>query len=89
MAPNPPPPTGFHTRAMTPVRNPVYVYNDDASWKAATPQPRNVLDGPPPTPRGVDSRLTAEGTVPPVAGLPAYVPYAAQTPYNVWALYPA
>lgn len=74
------------SRAFTPIRDPVYVHNDDDSFKTA--QPHNVLEATPRAPRGVDERLTAIGSTPPVAGLPHYVPYAGQTPYNVWALYP-
>lgn len=90
--PQPPPqpaPTGFHSRAMTPVRNPVYLYNDNADFKTAHPAGTNVLERPAPTPPGVDSRLTSQGSLPPVHGLPGYVPYAAQTPYNIWDLFPA
>jgi hypothetical protein len=82
-----PPPTSFHTRAMTEVRNPTYIYDQSADFKR-TPTPRHALEMPPAHPGGVDPRLTSQGSLPPVAGLPAYVPYAGQTPYNVWALYP-
>jgi len=92
--PQPPPVapsvTGFHGRAMTPVQNPVYLYNDDASFKTAHPAGSNVLERPPAVPRGVDPRTTVQGDRPPVAGgIPPYVPYAGQTPYNVWSLMPA
>ena len=82
-------PTSFHTRAMPPISNPVYPYNMDASFKSAHPAGTNVLERPAPAPRGVDPRLTSQGSVPPVAGLPQYVPAAYQTPYNVWSLFPA
>lgn len=82
-----PAPTGFHNRAMTPVQNPVYVYNDDDSFKTAHPAGTNVLERPANT-HGVDPRLTSQGSLPPVAGLTPIVPYAGQTPYNVWGLYP-
>jgi hypothetical protein len=75
------------TRAFTPIQNPTYLYNMDASFKA-TPQPQNVLERPAPVPRGVDQRLTAKGDMP-RGNLPTFVPAAYQTPYNVWALYPA
>lgn len=87
----PPPvaaPTGFHSRAMTPVRNPTYVYNDDSSFKT-TPPARNVLEIPPGVPKGTDPRLTVQGSLPPVAGLTPIVPFAGQTPWNVWGLLPA
>ena len=84
-----PAPTGFHTRAFTPVRNPTYVYADDASFKQSMPQARNVLELPPGVPKGTDPRLTVQGTIPPVAGLTPIVPFAGQTPYNVWGLAPA
>jgi hypothetical protein len=82
-------PDSFHTRAFTPVQNPTYLYNDDASFKSAHPAGTNVLERPAPNPRGVDPRLTSEGSIPPVAGLTPIVPFAGQTPYNVWGLYPA
>lgn len=82
-----PPPPGFATRGFTPVQNPTYLYNKDASFKA-TPPATNVLEAPP-VPRGGDPRLTSQGSTPPVHGLAPYVPMAYQTPYNVWALYPA
>lgn len=82
-------PTGFHTRAMTPVQNPVYAYDMTADFKSAHPAGSNVLERPAPAAKGVDPRLTSQGSVPPVAGLPQYVPAAYQTPYNVWSLYPA
>lgn len=70
-----------------PVQNPVYVNNDSADFKRV-PQPQHVLARPPTG--ETDPRLTAYGDVPRVeGGLPAYVPMAGQTPYNVWALYPA
>jgi hypothetical protein len=84
--PGQPPPPGFANRAMTPIQNPVYAYDQTADFKR--PQPQNVLERPAPAPKGVDPRLTSQGSVPPVAGLPQYVPAAYQTPYNVWALYP-
>ena len=87
--PNPAPaanPTSFHNRAMTPIQNPTYAYDQTADFKR-TPQPTHVLERP--QRDGVDPRLTSQGSLPPVVGLPPYVPYAAQTPYNVWALYPA
>ena len=70
------------TRAFTLIQNPVYVYNDDDSFKPKMSP--NVLEAPPRPPHGTDPRLTAHGTVPPVAGLPPYVPAAYQTPMNVW-----
>ena len=82
------PPTSFHNRAMTPIQNPVYNYNMDASFKTAHPAGTNVLERPVVT-KGVDPRLTSQGSLPPVAGLPQFVPAAYQTPHNVWALYPA
>ena len=88
--PQPPPqpaPTGFHSRAMTPVRNPIYITSDDASFKQSMPQARHVLD--PGVPPGTDPRLTVQGSVPPVAGLTPIVPFAGQTPWNVWGLSPA
>lgn len=90
MSPNPPPPapTSFATRAFTPVANPVYVHNDDASFKV-TPTPQHALERQQIAAKGVDPRLTAQGSVPPVAGLTPIVPTAYQTPLNVWGLYPA
>jgi hypothetical protein len=88
--PQPPPhpaPTGFHSRAMQEVRNPVYVTNDAADFKQ-TPPARNVLELPPDVPRGTDPRTTVMGTKPPVDWTPI-VPYAGQTPWNVWGLGPA
>jgi hypothetical protein len=82
-----PAPTGFHSRAMTPVQNPTYVYNDSAEFKQ-TPPARNVLELPPGVPRGTDPRTTVQGTKPAVGWTPI-VPYAGQTPYNVWGLGPA
>jgi hypothetical protein len=87
MAQSSAPPAGIPARAFTPVQNPVYVYNDDASWKPP-PMPHNVLEEPPREPKDVDPRLTSQGTRPPVAGLPQFVPAAYQTPHNVWE-YPA
>lgn len=88
MAQHPPPPSeGFGTRAFPPVRNPVYAYDMSATFKQL-PQPKNVLERPP-LPPGVESRRTSYGDLPPVAGLTPIVPMAAQTPYNVWGLYPA
>jgi hypothetical protein len=71
---------------MQPIRNPTYVYNDDASFKA-TPQPTNILERPPAR-NQPDARLTAQGSLPPVTGLTPIVPFATQNAYNVWALYP-
>ena len=85
--PRSPRPAGVPTRAFTPIQNPVYVHNDDASWKPS-PTPHNVLEQPPREPKDQDPRLTSQGTVPPVAGLPQYVPAAYQTIHNVWE-YPA
>jgi len=82
-----PPPPAFATRAFTPVRNPVYAQLADDSFKS--PQPRHVLDQPQTKTDEADRRLTAYGSRPPVAGLTPIVPMAGQTPYNVWALYPA
>jgi hypothetical protein len=79
-------PAGIPARAMPPVANPYYINNDNADFKQ-TPTPGHVLARPAPT--GVDPRLTVAGDVPRTQGLPSYVPYAGQTPYNVWALYPA
>lgn len=79
-------PTSFHTRAMTPVRNPIYIYNDDAAFKQ-TPAATHVLERPP-LRGGPDPRLTSQGSVPPVHGLTPIVPYATQSPWNVFALYP-
>lgn len=83
-------PEAFATRAFTPIRNPHYTYNLDDSFRQASghPQARNVLDRPP-LPEGADERLTAYGSSPPVAGLTPIVPFAYQTPLNVWALHPA
>ena len=78
---------GIPTRSMEPVRNPVYIHNDNDDFKQ-TATPTHVLMRPAARAGGVDSRLTAAGDVP-RGTLPAYVPYAGQTPYNVWALYPA
>jgi hypothetical protein len=97
--PAPPPPSyakapftpdAFATRGFTPIRNPHYVYNMDDSFRQASghPQARNVLERPP-LPGGADPRLTSYGTRPPVAGLTPIVPFAYQTPLNVWALHPA
>lgn len=84
MAPNPSAPAGgIQTRAFTPIQNPVYVYNDDASWKPS-PVPHNVLEQPPRPPHGGDPRLSSQGSRPPVTGLPHDVPAAYQTPHNVW-----
>lgn len=85
-----PPPqgaAGIPTRAFTPIQNPTYVYNDDASWKPS-PVPMNVLEHPPHPGHGGDERLTSQGSKPPVTGLAHYVPAAYQTPHNVWE-YPA
>lgn len=88
--PQPPPqPARFESRAMTPIRNPVYIYNDNADFKTAHPSGTNVLERPPQHAPGTDPRLTSQGSLPPVHGLPDYVPYAASTPYNVWGLFPA
>ena len=81
-------PDTFATRAFTPVQNPVYLYNDNADFKR-THTPGNVLEQPNPLPKGIDPRLTSQGSIPPVAGLTPIVPFAGQTPYNVWGLYPA
>jgi hypothetical protein len=83
-APNP---TSFHNRAMAPISNPTYPYDQTADFKR-TATPTHVLERPPAHHGGVDPRLTSQGSVPPVAGLPQYVPAAYQTPTNVWALYP-
>ncbi len=83
----PPPTGGIPARAFTPIQNPIYVYNDDDSWKPS-PTPHNVLEQLPREPKDGDARLTAQGSRPPVAGLPQYVPAAYQTPTNVWE-YPA
>lgn len=80
--------TGFHNRAMTPVQNPVYVHNDDDTFKQPHPMAANVLERPA-GPKGVDPRLTSQGSLPPVSGLTPIVPFAGQTPYNVWQLMPA
>ena len=93
MAQSPAPPqgapvTGFHNRAMTEIRNPVYVYNDDASFKTAHPMGTNVLERPV-THDENTARRTSQGSLPPVSGLTPIVPMAAQTPYNVWGLRPA
>jgi hypothetical protein len=91
MAQPPPqqPPQAFAHRAMQPIRNPTYLYNDDDSFKA-TAQPMNVLERPPRDPGkgAADPRLTAAGSLPPVKGLTPIVPFATQNAYNVWALYP-
>lgn len=79
----PPPAAGIPTRAFTPIQNPVHVYNDDASWKPS-PVPHNVLEQPPAPSHGEDPRLTSQGSHPPVAGLPQFIPAAYQTPQNVW-----
>jgi hypothetical protein len=73
-------------RAMPPIPNPVYVHNDNDDFKR-TPTPTHVLARP--ANDGVDPRLTSTGDTSRAAGIPGYVPYAGQTPYNVWALYPA
>jgi hypothetical protein len=87
---NPPPAmlSGFATRAMPQIRNPIYNYDYDSRWKQ-TPQPAHVLERPPPAPAGVDARLTAQGDTSRATGLTPLVGMAYQTPYNVWALYPA
>lgn len=83
MAPRPAP-AGIPARAFTPIQNPVYLYNDDDSWKPS-PMPHNVLEQPPRPPHGGgDERLTSQGSRPPVSGLPHFVPAAYQTPHNVW-----
>jgi hypothetical protein len=69
-----------------PIANPMYPANNNADFKR-TPTPTHVLAKP--VADGVDPRLTSTGDVSRAMGLPAYVPYAGQTPYNVWALYPA
>lgn len=78
---------GIPARSMAPVQNPVYIHNDNDDFKR-TPTPSHVLTRPAAT-ANVDPRLTAAGDVPRTHGLPPYVPYAGQTPYNIWALYPA
>lgn len=85
-----PPPPGFATRAFTPIRNPVYNVSLDDSFRRASGHPgrQNVLERPP-LPPGADPRLTSYGSRPPVAGLTPIVPFAYQTPLNVWALYPS
>jgi len=85
MQPPPADPAGLPGRAFTPIQNPVYIYNDDDSFKTK-PTPHNVLEQP--ARPGVDPRLTSQGSLPPVAGLAPYIPYAPQTPMNVWE-YPA
>ena len=77
---------GIPARTMPEIRNPVYIHNDNADFKQ-TPTPGHVLSRP--EHNGVDPRLTSAGDTSRAAGLPGYVPYAGQTPYNVWALYPA
>jgi len=87
-------PTTFQTRAMPEVRNPVYRYNyhDDFKRQQAPP---HALEVPmrPAGPPGVEHRLTAHGDHPRLVGPSPtgqpIVPMAYQTPYNVWALYPA
>ncbi|HUO48233.1 MAG TPA: hypothetical protein VMU09_05320 [Acidimicrobiales bacterium] len=69
-------------RAMAPINNPVWGYDNSGSFR--TRQPGNVLDH---VNEGADPRLTAVGSLP-GARLPAYTPYAGQTPYNVYALRP-
>jgi hypothetical protein len=78
-------PAGIPTRAMPDIPNPVYIHNDNDDFKR-TPTPTHVLMRPPP---GGDPRLTSTGDTSRAMGIPGYVPYAGQTPYNVWALYPA
>ena len=74
-------------RELPEIRNPVYVYNDDDSFKGR--QPHNVLESKTSMgPRAVDPRLTSAGTTPALV-LPPAVPYSYQTGYNVWALRPA
>jgi hypothetical protein len=81
--------SGFHTRAMTPVRNPVYIYNMDDSFKSRHPAGMNVLERPTRAVSDEATRRTAAGSLPPVSGLTPIVPMAGQTPYNVWGLRPA
>lgn len=88
IAPTPGTPPSFHTRAMPPVRNPVYAYNQSDEWKR-TPQPAHALERPPRAPAGVDPRLTVKGDQPRAKGLTPIQGMAYQTPYNVWGLYPA
>lgn len=76
------------SRAFTPIRNPIYIYNDDTAWKA-TPQPVSALQEAAPVPRGVDKRLTSQGSMPPVHPNTYPFAFAQQTPGNVWDLYPA
>ena len=73
---------------MMEVRNPVYIYDYDDSWKSGHPMAQNVLERPP-VPSDADSRLTAQGAIPPVSGLTPIVAMAGQTPYNIWGLTPA
>jgi hypothetical protein len=79
----PPPTGGIPTRAFTPIQNPTYVYNDDASWKPSR-VPHNVLEDQFRSAHGGDPRLTSQGSKPPVSGLAHFVPAAYQTPHNVW-----
>ena len=86
-----PPPVGtagIPARTFPSIPNPVYVTNDNDDFKRGTPTPTHVLARPAER-SGIDPRLTSQGDTSRAAGIPAYVPFAAQTPYNVWALYPA
>jgi hypothetical protein len=89
MAQGQPPPQGFATRAFTPIRNPVYVYPDDDSFKTGHPAGTNVLERPAARTRnGVDPRTTVQGDRPsrnwtPIVGFPG------PSNYNVWGLRPA
>jgi hypothetical protein len=87
--PPPYPPTGFHTRAMTEVRNPVYAYEQNGADFKRMNQPQHVLERPPPVPANVDARLSVQGDTSRAPSLTPLVGMAYQTPYNVWALYPA
>jgi len=87
-------PSAFHTRAMHPVRNPVYAYNYNDDFKRQSAPP-HALDVPmrPTGPPGTDPRRTAKGDKPRITG-PSPTgqpiqPMAYQTPTNVWELYPA
>jgi hypothetical protein len=81
-------PSTFATRAMPPVRNPIYAYNQTADFKR-TAQPTHALERPPQAPAGVDPRLTVRGDTSRAGDLTPVVGMAYQTPYNVWGMYPA
>jgi len=82
-------PSTFTTRAMPPVRNPVYRYNYNDAFKV-TPQPMHSLERPRQPPiKPYDQRLTVTGDTSRATGLSPIVPMAYQTPVNVWELYPA